>query len=103
MTNTPSTPQTVSFEIQLVFGNAPTPDGSLKIETRKVELFELFEDLGRIAYKERHRRAKVDRATSVRWKTVLTAHGREVYRERFGSLSGLDEKLGVTLDEWKNW
>jgi hypothetical protein len=101
MTNTPSTPQTVSFEIELVFGNAPTPDGSLKIETRKVEA---FEDLGRIAYKERHRRAKVDRATSVRWKTVLTAHGREVYRERFGTLNNLEENLGIgPLDEWKPW
>ena len=89
-------PQTLSFEVELTYEFWPT----YRVET--VPLAE-FEEIGRLIYKERHRRAKKDRPIQIRWRNVLTKHGEDVYRERYGSLMELSPKLGVPLNDWLKW
>ena len=95
-TTTHTTPQTISFEVQFTWEFWPT-------FREEVVPLALFEEIGPLIYKERHRRAKKDRPIQIRWHNILTKHGEAVYRERYGSLMELSPKLGILLNDWQAW
>jgi glyoxylase-like metal-dependent hydrolase (beta-lactamase superfamily II) len=89
MTN--DTPQTISFEVEFSY----LFDGDQSF-TDRVESFETFEGMNDRIRSERRRRKKSDRPVSVRYRNLLTRHGREVYK-------GRRDEVGITLDEWLKW
>lgn len=71
-----SVPQTVRFEMIVRYDRIERPaDQPVASETLTFETMEKMDERYR---KERKRRKLADRATSGKWRTVLTDHGREV-------------------------
>lgn len=88
---TQSTPQTISFEVEFSF----LFDGDQSFTDRVVK-FDNFEKMHSTIRTERRRRKHSDRPVSVRYRNLLTEHGREVYK-------GRRDEVGITLDEWIKW
>jgi len=94
-----STPQTVSFQVEFSYAD---------LNKTKFRVFNCFDEMMKKIRTEKKRRARADRATGVRYKNVLTDHGRAFYGENYGRTIVNDEKLlsaklGVTIGEWMNW
>jgi len=69
-------PQTVSFRVSFRYDHSDRLGTGLPSE--RVEDFDVFEDMLSAVRKEKNRRAYRDRATSAKYRMVLTNHGREV-------------------------
>lgn len=86
-----STSQTIEFMAQFDF-----QDHS---ETR---FYYTLEGMIRDSQKEKKRKLKSKRAWRTRYQNVLTEHGKEFYKAKFGTLNpfSLSENLGLTMNEW---
>ena len=69
------TPQTVTFSMRVHYNRIERPaDKPMTVDL----VFHSFEKMIRRYYKETHRRAYADRATSAEYRMNLTDHGRQV-------------------------